>query len=169
MVSDLALNDVEEEHSTAQETNVNDMDILEGLDLDKLFVDVPFQDGPLYEHHFTDQQEPETETAIGPWSSGVAAPLVWDAGGPQEIDPEQGIGLGVRCCNAASAELQIRCANRTAEPLPQPTSCDPQKVLIVAYATEHVHSFARYTLPLNANWARRFNHSFVIDTRERLA
>lgn len=31
-------------YAVGQETNVNDMDILEGLDLDKLFVDVPFQD-----------------------------------------------------------------------------------------------------------------------------
>ncbi|CAE7666331.1 RIOX1, partial [Symbiodinium sp. CCMP2456] len=35
------------------------------------------------------------------------------------------------------------------------------------YATEHVHSFAQYSLPLNANWARAFGHSFVVDARAR--
>ncbi|CAK9060515.1 unnamed protein product [Durusdinium trenchii] len=73
--------------------------------------------------------------------------------------------MGTECCSG-DAERQILCANRTA-PMGQSELCDKHRVLITTYATHHVHSFARYTLPLNANWALRFNHSFVIDTRER--
>eukprot|EP00435_Cladocopium_sp_Y103_P041873 s3272_g11.t1 len=128
------------------------LDVLEGLDLDNLFVDV------------NEEEEVETLTGIGPWSD-APAPFTWDPGErPQE---HRGEGSGGPCCSFASSALEIGCANGTALPVQWPASADQHRVLITTYATEHVHSFARYTLPLNAHWAKRFNHSLVIDTRAR--
>ncbi|CAL1148748.1 unnamed protein product [Cladocopium goreaui] len=138
-------NEPESCQDASDDTDV--LDVLEGLDLDNLFVDV------------NEEEEVETLTGIGPWS-GTPAPFTWDPG----ERPQEHRGEGWPCCSFASSVLEIGCANGTALPV-QPA--DEHRVLITTYATEHVHSFARYTLPLNAHWAKRFNHSFVIDTRAR--
>eukprot|EP00929_Paragymnodinium_shiwhaense_P012024 TRINITY_DN11860_c1_g1_i2.p1 TRINITY_DN11860_c1_g1~~TRINITY_DN11860_c1_g1_i2.p1 ORF type:complete len:1227 (-),score=225.45 TRINITY_DN11860_c1_g1_i2:294-3974(-) len=71
------------------------------------------------------------------------------------------------CCGSSSAKEQVACANRTAPYQTASSKVDGDRVLIVTYATAHVHSFARYALAINANWAKRHQHSFVIDTRKR--
>ncbi|CAJ1441210.1 unnamed protein product [Effrenium voratum] len=122
---------------------------LEGLDLDQLFVDVD-EDVPL--------------ASIGAWEPTVD--FVWEF--PEEgqgQEGQEGHGEGL-CCQPLSAEQQILCSNGTASPFAGRPS-DEHRVLITTYATQHVHEFARFSLSLNANWAARFDHSFVIDTRDR--
>lgn len=108
----------------------------------------------------------ESNPPLGPtgWNAAdmTAAPL------PPVTPAVSGIVYAV-CCSAVSGKTHVRCANETAPPHRSETPLPDEnlnKVLIVTYATPHVYGFARYSLAVNANWARRFGHSFVVDGRD---
>ncbi|CAE7228685.1 RIOX1, partial [Symbiodinium microadriaticum] len=135
----------------------SEADLLLGLNLSDLFADV---------EEATMGSEPGA-----PWGDDetMTTPFIWDT--PEEPslpDPhmERALPEGRHvCCGRKTATAALLCANSTVPPLGEPV--DELKTLIVTYATEHVHSFAQYSLPLNANWARDFGHSFVVDARAR--
>ncbi|CAE7283367.1 unnamed protein product, partial [Symbiodinium sp. KB8] len=107
-----------------------------------------------------------------PWGDDetMTTPFIWDT--PEEPslpDRRPNARMEMRKSHAVMASedphMERALPEGTVPPLGEPV--DELKTLIVTYATEHVHSFAQYSLPLNANWARDFGHSFVVDARAR--